>query len=492
LPVPLLGGTPWAKNLFAVCMVGTIIACLLLERMLRNPGRYRFWYLLAGAAVCVTAAYSGVVFFGAYSPAPVVIPFGLYFFGLSRSFRGTLVIYAVCALGYAGLTIPPALGWYVDPGLVTAPHLSTTECLLVVAGVQTVFLATYVIARLSRRATEHALAMHDVVVRELAGRDALLNEARMDLDRVLRARGLGRYTGEIVGGYQLGQIIGRGGMGEVYDAIHLDSETVAAVKLLHPQVLEEPDNVQRFFRECRSAAALDEPHVVKVFETSQPTAAIPFIAMERLYGTDLSDMLRQRGRLRRREVLRLIREVGSGLDAARRAEIVHRDIKPRNLFLAEAPSGAKRRRSVWKILDFGVSKLASDATLTRKNLVGTPSYMAPEQASGEEVSHRTDLFSLAVIAYRALTGRPAFTGDSAMAILYQVVNDMPPQPTVVARVAPQFDDVFAIALAKDPWERFDSATEFADALEKAARGRLPKALRERGQRLVRTSPWGQA
>ena len=147
---------------------------------------------------------------------------------------------------------------------------------------------------------------------------------------------------------------------------------------------------------------------------------------------------------------------------------------------------------MWKILDFGVSKLAGDVTMTRQNLVGTPSYMAPEQASGEEVTHRTDLFSLAVIAYRALTGRPAFTGDNAMVIMYRVVNEMPPQPTVVARLAPQLDDVFAIALAKDPWERFDSASELADALEKAGKGRLPKALRGRGRRLIRMWPWGAA
>jgi len=334
--------------------------------------------------------------------------------------------------------------------------------------------------------------LHDTAIRELAGREALLNEARMDLDRALRARGMGRYTGESVGGYELGQLIGRGGMGEVYDAVHLDSENTAAVKLLHPQVLEDPSCVKRFLRECRLASSLDEPNVVKVLATSKPEDPIPFIAMERLYGIDLSDMLRQRGRLRMREVLRLIREVGNGLDAARQVGIVHRDIKPRNIFLSEGGPGETLRNGVWKILDFGVSKLANDVTMTRQNLVGTPSYMAPEQAAGEDVSHRTDLFSLAVIAYRALTGRPAFTGDNPMVIMYRVVNDMPPQPTAVARLAPQLDDVYAIALAKDPWERFDSATELADALEKAARGRLPKALRERGQRLILELPWGAA
>ncbi|MFP6684327.1 MAG: serine/threonine-protein kinase, partial [Polyangiaceae bacterium] len=382
LPVPLLGGTPWAKNLFAIGMASTAAVCFVLDRLMRDDASYRFGYLMAGAVICVSSAYSGVLFFGVYSPAPVVIPFGLYFFGLSGSFRGTLLIYACCALAYAGLAVPFALGWLDDPGLVTARGLSVTERLLVVSGVQTVFLATYAVARFSRRATQRALQMHDLAVRELAGREALLSEARMDLERVLRARGLGRYTGETVGGYELGQIIGRGGMGEVYEAVHLDTESSAAVKLLHPQVLEDPVSVKRFFRECRSAASLDEPHVVRVFETSQPEAQIPFIAMERLFGEDLSDMLRQRGRLPMRDVLRLVREVGSGLDAARRVGIVHRDIKPRNLFYSKKSGELKRRAGIWKILDFGVSKLAGDVTMTRQNLVGTPSYMAPEQASG--------------------------------------------------------------------------------------------------------------
>jgi serine/threonine-protein kinase len=240
-------------------------------------------------------------------------------------------------------------------------------------------------------------------------------------------------------------------------------------------------------RECQVLASLEVANVVRVFDTSGPDAAVPFIAMERLRGHDMASYLRERGRMTKRELLRMIREVGRGLDAAREAGIVHRDLKPRNVFLSNMPRGAA---SVWKILDFGIAKLAGEETMTAEHILGTPSYMAPEQASGGEVTHRTDLFALAVIVYRALTGRPAFTGDSVPAVLYQVVRRMPPAPSESGRSFPEeVDLVLGIALAKDPWDRFDSAAELADALDKAFRNKLPGALRERAERVLEKHPW---
>jgi serine/threonine-protein kinase len=274
----------------------------------------------------------------------------------------------------------------------------------------------------------------------------------------------------------------------VYDAVHVDSEEPAAVKLLHPHVLAEPESLERFLRECKVASSLQVANVVKVLAISDANAAIPFIAMERLVGSDLADYMRAEGRLKMKDVLRLLRDVGRALDAARVAGIVHRDIKPRNVFRVEPPG--RGGKATWKLLDFGVSKLMTEATMTQGHVVGTPSYMAPEQASGGEVSHRTDLFALGVMAYRALTGRPAFSGDSSHAILYQVVNEMPPRPSDVAStLATDIDAVLGIALAKDPWERFDSAAELADALEKGAKGRLPSALRERARKVLERHPW---
>jgi serine/threonine-protein kinase len=208
--------------------------------------------------------------------------------------------------------------------------------------------------------------------------------------------------------------------------------------------------------------------------------------MERLHGTDLADWLREHRRMSMSRLLNLIRQLGVGLDAARAAGIVHRDLKPRNVFLAKDGD-----REVWKILDFGVSKLVTvDATLTRDKIVGTPTYMAPEQVEGGKVTHRTDLFALGVIAYRALTGRPAFAGDTEGQILYKVVHGMPPRPSEVVSCPDDIDAVLAIALAKDASDRFDSAVELAEALEAAGRSALSPAVRARAERILERHPWG--
>jgi serine/threonine-protein kinase len=493
---PLVRGHPVVKPIFVLGMMAIAASCLLLLRALRDPRAYTMRRVMGYALACIAGGFTAILFFGVFSPAPLVVPFGLFFFAMARSFTGTLSIYLSCAVSYAAMALPIAMRWLPDPGLVSAPMLTRPEALLVATGVEVIFFATFVIARFSRRATEEALAEHDKAVRAIAGRDALLAEARMDLEELLRARGLGRFTDEIVGGYHLGSIIGRGGMGEVYDAVHVDTDERAAVKLLHREALlatdasseSAGDLERRFWRECKTAAALDAPNVVRVLATSEPGDPIPFIAMERLVGEDLADYLRNHGRMRVRDVLRLIRHVGRGLDAARNAGIVHRDIKPRNIFLHEPEDG----ESVWKILDFGVSKIASDATLTHAAIVGTPAYMAPEQAQGTEVSHRTDLFSLAVIVYRSLTARPAFTGETSAATLYQVVHAMPPRPSAIAQeLDPDIDRVLAVALAKDPWDRFDSATELADALERAAKGRLPDGVRARAELVLAKHPWAR-
>jgi serine/threonine-protein kinase len=165
--------------------------------------------------------------------------------------------------------------------------------------------------------------------------------------------------------------------------------------------------------------------------------------------------------------------------------VVHRDLKPRNLFLSS-------RGDLWKILDFGVARVAGEQTLTVDQIVGTPNYMAPEQANGAAVTHRTDLFALGVIAYRALTGRPAFEGEVTAEILYKVVHAMPPRPSEVVSLPPDVDLVLAIAMAKEAADRFDSAAELAQALDAAARGRLAAPLRTRAERLLARLPWGAA
>ncbi len=214
---------------------------------------------------------------------------------------------------------------------------------------------------------------------------------------------------------------------------------------------------------------------------------MPYLAMERLVGRDLSDYLREHRRMGIRSVLAMVRQVGLGLEAAHSAGIVHRDLKPRNLFLSRDGG-----RETWKILDFGVARADGEETLTLHQVVGTPNYMAPEQANGDDVTRKADLFALGVIAYRSLTGQPAFEGETTAEILYKVVHAMPLRPSAAAPLPEELDLALAVAMAKDPADRFESPWELAMALEQASQGRLEATVRARAERLVTELPWAGA
>jgi serine/threonine-protein kinase len=251
-------------------------------------------------------------------------------------------------------------------------------------------------------------------------------------------------------------------------------------------VLSRHEYVRRFLREVRIAASLDSPHVVRVVEVGDESAPLPYLAMERLRGEDLAQILRHQQRLPANEVVELVRQVGRGLNAAREGGIVHRDLKPQNLFRVDG------EQPVWKILDFGVSKLVeSGGTLTKGETVGTPNYMAPEQARGDEVDWRSDLYALGAIAYRALTGRQPFRGDELAVILVRVLGEMPMRPSAVAELHRNVDLALALALAKNPADRLESAEQLADVLEAACAGRLQKRHRGRARRLLAKMPWNE-
>jgi serine/threonine-protein kinase len=211
--------------------------------------------------------------------------------------------------------------------------------------------------------------------------------------------------------------------------------------------------------------------------------------MERLYGYDLAHYLRKHRRVDLKDVRQLITAIAQGVDAAREAGIVHRDLKPQNVFRARSGE-----IDTWKILDFGVSKLEDSAgTLTQGNVVGTPAYMSPEQARGEDADHRADVYAIAAIAYRALTGQPPFSGRDTPRILHSVIYDAPAQPTLLDATLPDdVDLVLAIGLAVDRNDRFDRATELASAISTALEQTLPPELRERGRRAVAKRPWMQS
>jgi serine/threonine-protein kinase len=275
-------------------------------------------------------------------------------------------------------------------------------------------------------------------------------------------------------------------MGEVYRAVHATSGEPYAIKALQPFFSSDHTFVERFRREAQIATEIDSPHVVRVLESGVLEDGSPWFAMDLLEGRSLSDILRERVRLSLSETADLVAEVSRGLAATHAAGIVHRDIKPQNLFLAEGESG-----SVWKILDFGVSGLNhGDSTLTRGAMVGTPSYMSPEQTRGQKADSRADIFGLGVVAYRALTGRPAFTGNDDMHTMYNIAHRMPVRPGRLVAIPEDVERALAIALAKEREDRYESAAKFASALLAAAHTQLSPSLRDAADRLLSVLPWG--
>jgi eukaryotic-like serine/threonine-protein kinase len=482
----LLGGDPLARRAYLASLVLVAVTTGGYAWLLRVDEGYSLGRSVFVGAFAVACAFAGIYYFGVFSAATAVLLFGLFFFSSSQGARATLFVYGVCALVYLALASLIMGGVIGDRGIMASPGASNLSRVVVTLLLEAVLFLSFINARISRQAALSAIVRHDVVTKRLAQREALLLEAKQELERALDFAGLGRFSDTTLGSFKLGKVIGRGAMGEVYEGAHVETGARAAVKLLHTHVLANPDIVKRFLREAKIAASLDVPNVVNVLEVGDLTAGLPFIAMERLEGVDLADHLREHPRLSVRKVSKLLRQIGRGLVAAHAAGIVHRDLKPRNVFLSR-----KDGEEVWKILDFGVSKLASaEDTQTHDRIVGTPEYMAPEQAMGKVVTGSADLFALGVIAYRALTGRRAFVGTTIAETVYQVAHTMPPRPSDLAPLHDHVSLVLSIAMAKSHSDRFESGEAFADALDSAASGELDPVLRAKAERILERHPWG--
>jgi len=319
----------------------------------------------------------------------------------------------------------------------------------------------------------------DEAARSIRQRETMLAEANEIVDRALRPDD-GRLTGRTVGRYKMGQILGRGGMGEVYRATNVSDNAPVAVKVLRKSRVSDPTHVQRFLREARLTQAVPSQHVARVDEFGTFDDGSPFIAMELLEGHDLAWHLRRAPELPVDQVLELVDHAARALDAVHAAGVVHRDLKPSNLFLVDAMPRA------WKVLDFGISQSLSEGANDGDQMVGTPQYMAPEQMNGELIDHRADLYALATIAFRALAGRPPFVGDIQSLLVAVVTESVPRISELTEALHPSVDYIFAIALAKDPADRFPSATAFAIALRRATFGHIEDALLGRGLRLLAT------
>jgi serine/threonine protein kinase len=273
--------------------------------------------------------------------------------------------------------------------------------------------------------------------------------------------------GQNVGNYRIVGKIGEGGMGAVYRAEHALIGKRAAVKVLLPDLSRNPELVQRFFNEARTATSIHDPGIVEVFDYGHHTDGSAYIVMEMLDGEPLAARL-ARGRLHPAQAVRLMRQVARALAAAHGRGIIHRDLKPDNIHIVPDPEVTGGERT--KILDFGIAKLADghEGVRTRTGaVIGTPIYMSPEQCRGNvAVDHRADLYALGVIFFEMLCGRPPFASTGLGELFAEHMFNPPPPPrSIEPAIPPPVEALVLRLLAKDPNARFQRAEELVGALD---------------------------
>ncbi|MFI6765776.1 Stk1 family PASTA domain-containing Ser/Thr kinase [Streptomyces sp. NPDC050355] len=271
------------------------------------------------------------------------------------------------------------------------------------------------------------------------------------------------------GRYELGSVLGRGGMAEVYLAHDTRLGRTVAVKTLRVDLARDPSFQARFRREAQSAASLNHPSIVAVYDTGEDYVdgvSIPYIVMEYVDGSTLRELLHSGRKLLPERSLEMTTGVLQALEYSHRAGIVHRDIKPANVMLT--------RTGQVKVMDFGIARAMGDAGMTMTQtaaVIGTAQYLSPEQAKGEQVDARSDLYSTGCLLYELLTVRPPFIGDSPVAVAYQHVREEPQKPSNFdPEITPEMDAIVLKALVKDPDYRYQSADEMRADIEAALEG----------------------
>ncbi|GAB2571778.1 Stk1 family PASTA domain-containing Ser/Thr kinase [Leucobacter ruminantium] len=280
----------------------------------------------------------------------------------------------------------------------------------------------------------------------------------------------------LAGRYAIGEFIGQGGMATVYRGTDTKLGRQVAIKVMKSDLAGDEEFRSRFRQEAQSASRMAHPTVVRVFDagddliqTAEGPKRLPFIVMEYVDGTNLRQLLAE-DRLSSAEACRVVDSVLTALEYSHRAGIVHRDIKPANIMITK--SGQV------KVMDFGIARAVSETSSTLQQttaILGTAAYFSPEQAKGESIDTRTDLYSTAVLLFELLTGDVPFRGDTAVAVAYQHVSERPEAPSQRApEVTPELDRVVLYGLSKDRAKRFQTASEFREALRLAAEGKMPK------------------
>jgi serine/threonine protein kinase len=276
--------------------------------------------------------------------------------------------------------------------------------------------------------------------------------------------------------YRVVRLIGEGGMGQVYEAQHVNINKRFAIKLLRPEIVSNPEAVARFRQEAWSASSIGHDNIIEIEDFATLPSGAVYLAMEFLSGQSLAERMRGEPKLTFAESLEICLQVGSGLGAAHEKSIVHRDMKPENIFLAQ-----KHGRVVAKILDFGIAKVSGadgNKSLTRTGTIfGTPHYMSPEQALGRPLDHRSDIYSVGVIMYELFTGRVPFEAESFMGILTKHITTAPIPPRQLSpALSADVELVILRAMAKEPDERYQTMELLSADLSSIAEAHAPELL----------------
>ncbi len=280
------------------------------------------------------------------------------------------------------------------------------------------------------------------------------------------ASGVDPLIGRVLGGrYRLADRLGQGGMGTVYRSVHTLMDKPLAVKVLRGELATDAEAVARFHREARSASRLDHDHCIRVTDFGQTEDGLLYLAMELLEGRSLAQRMKD-DRVPIGEAVAIVHAISLALEHAHDAGVIHRDLKPDNVFLARRSRG----REVVKVLDFGLAMLATDSSKSRSitrdgTVFGTPEYMAPEQAQGDPLDARTDLYSLGVLLYHLLTGSLPFSAETFVALLTKHIRETPTPPRALdPAIPPALERIVLTCMAKRREERFASAGALAEAL----------------------------
>ncbi len=270
------------------------------------------------------------------------------------------------------------------------------------------------------------------------------------------------------GKYRLENVVGAGGMGAVYQATHLALHRKVAIKLLHANYATDRRAISRFNQEARAAASIGHDNICEVTDVGLQENGSPYLVMPLLEGCPLSKLMRREALFLDRQVDILCQTLAA-LDAAHKAHIVHRDLKPDNIFVTQMGD----REDFVKLLDFGISKMLDSETITgatdTQSVIGTPHYMAPEQAGGKRVDHRADIYAAGVILYELLVGKVPFDGRSHADVIYHIFTaPFPPPRSVKPSVSPYVEAVVLKAMSRDPMQRFESAEAMSGTLKLAA------------------------